>query len=720
MLCYVELRCDDNELLIIGVYRVSFSELHLKKFYTSSEDNVLLDFYIPVLENAIRYDRLAGFFSSSSLAIAAKGVAKLINNDGYMRIVASPRLSKNDINTIASAQLNPENYIEKIIIDEINYVNNEFIYDHLRALGWMVANGKLDLKIAIVTDENGRLMNSDQIEEYGLFHQKVGILYDSNGETISFSGSINESATAWLNNIEEFKVFRSWIDDENDYLKNDQEKFEKIWHGQSSRIKLINVPKAIKDKLISISPEDVNIINWDKYRRFSLKPKKTVLFEHQNNAISNWLEKGKKGIFEMATGTGKTLTALGCLDKAFYSIDKYLVIVSCPTKHLISQWENEIKNYNSKFDRLIIADGDNPKYKKYLTESLIDINLGYIRNVFVLTTHRTLSSDNFIQIVKKHKDQINYFLIADEVHGLGSNENRNALIEEYDYRLGLSATPKRWYDELGTEYLNNYFGSVAFEFGLEKALSKINPMTGKTYLTPYRYIPKRLSLCEEEIEEYIRITHSIVKNLSDENGLKQDILERFIFKRANVIKNAYAKYETLKNIICDISPVSSTIVFCSPQQINEVMSILNNFGLTVHRFTEKQGTKPEAKYGHISQREYLVNKFSEGTYQALVAIKCFDEGVDVPNAKNAILMASSTNPREYIQRIGRVIRRAPGKAEANIFDLIVAPSIDQLPPELKEIEVRIFNKEFIRAEEIAKHAINNAEALEELYTIKRS
>jgi len=163
---------------------VSFSELHLKKFYTSSEDNVLLDFYIPVLENAIRYDRLAGFFSSSSLAIAAKGVAKLINNDGYMRIVASPRLSKGDISTIASAQLNPENYIEKIIIDEINYIDDDFIYDHLRALGWMVANGKLDLKIAIVTDENGRLMNSDQIEEYGLFHQKVGILYDNNSNII--------------------------------------------------------------------------------------------------------------------------------------------------------------------------------------------------------------------------------------------------------------------------------------------------------------------------------------------------------------------------------------------------------------------------------------------------------------------------------------------------------------------------------------------------------
>jgi superfamily II DNA or RNA helicase len=262
---------------------------------------------------------------------------------------------------------------------------------------------------------------------------------------------------------------------------------------------------------------------------------------------------------------------------------------------------------------------------------------------------------------------------------------------------------------------------VVYEFKLKDAINTINSYTGETYLTPYRYIPKFISLNTEEIEEYISKTRAIVMKFNKiKNDEDKDVfLESLLFRRADIIKNAENKYKALEELLDVISStIRWTIIYCNPQQIDVVMKIINKRGIISHRFTMEEGTVPDKKYGNISEREFLLQKFAENKYQVLIAMKCLDEGVDIPPARKAILMASSGNPREYIQRIGRVIRRYPGKEEAIIYDIIVVPSFNKLVPEFRAIEWNIFKKEIERYEYIAMNSINNAEALELIYNIK--
>ena len=246
---------------------MSLRDVELKRAYDSDFDDVLSDFYIPVLSQAVEYKRLAGFFSSTSLAVAAKGISKLIRNGGCMKLICCARLSKADVKMIQEAQENPINTIEKVMTRDIEDLENEFVRDHVRALGWMIANEQLNIKVAIVCDEKGYPLHKEIIEKKGIFHQKVGILEDIDGNRVSFSGSVNESATGWLGNIEEFKVFRSWVDPENEYLSADHDKFEKYWRGSPARTKVIEIPTAVREKLIEISPQRIDEINLGKWLR---------------------------------------------------------------------------------------------------------------------------------------------------------------------------------------------------------------------------------------------------------------------------------------------------------------------------------------------------------------------------------------------------------------------------------------------------------------------
>jgi superfamily II DNA or RNA helicase len=199
---------------------------------------------------------------------------------------------------------------------------------------------------------------------------------------------------------------------------------------------------------------------------------------------------------------------------------------------------------------------------------------------------------------------------------------------------------------------------------------------------------------------------------------KEELLELLLFQRANIVKDAELKYQALHSVLDELVPLKWTLIYCSPRQIDQVMEIINQRRVIAHRFTAIEGTEPDNRYGGLSEREFLLDKFAEGRYQVLVAMKCLDEGVDVPPARTAILMASSGNPREYIQRIGRVIRRFPKKEEATLYDLIVVPGFGRISTGLADMEWRIFQKELERYEEIAMTAVNNAEALRLVYDIK--
>jgi superfamily II DNA or RNA helicase len=287
--------------------------------------------------------------------------------------------------------------------------------------------------------------------------------------------------------------------------------------------------------------------------------------------------------------------------------------------------------------------------------------------------------------------------------------------------LGLSATPKRWFDDSGTQCLYDYFGDVISEFGLDKAVSTINPATHETYLTPYKYLLKFVNLNNEELEDYIEKTKKMTILMQGSKGdfdKEKRIFELLLFERANIIKNADAKYETLRTILAGLETHKWTIIYCSPQQIDRVMDIVNEFGFSTHRFTMNEGVQPEKRYGNISEREYLLKCFGDGDIDILVAMKCLDEGIDIPQARQAIFLSSSGNPREYVQRIGRVLRRFPEKDEALVFDIIVTPRIEKLSADIAKIELKIFNKELLRYEYIAKCAANNAESMSAIYDVR--
>ena len=430
------------------------------------------------------------------------------------------------------------------------------------------------------------------------------------------------------------------------------------------------------------------------------------LWNHQTEAINNWLDNGSRGLLEMATGTGKTLTALGCLKEKIIRENKLLVVIACPFNHLVSQWERELEKIGI-FSHKMTADSTNPKWKKELKNALIDIKIGTYNYIIVLTTHKTMSSPKFIDLINDGSNKDNEtLLIVDEVHGIGAPEMRKGLISRYDYRLGLSATPSRWMDEDGTGEIMDFFQGTVFKFDLQKAINTINPSTGESFLCPYEYKPYLVDLNYEEISSYNELSKKIAQAYSKGNSLPE-----LISNRHEIVDNASNKYGSLKNILDNIPNIKHTLVYCSPRQIESVQKILNEKAIIQHKFTMKEGVHKRKEYGGLSQREYLLKNFDEGVYEALVAIKCLDEGVDIPSAKIAVMMSSTRNPIQYVQRRGRILRRAPGKEKAIIYDLIVIPQPDLEDYEYKKVERELIQKEIDRYREFAATAINHEDCL---------
>ena len=441
-----------------------FRDLRLKRTYSSDTDDILRDFYIPALQVSVEYQRLAGFFSSGALAVAARGLLGLIKNNGKMRLIVCPKLYKDDVEAILEAKGNPESYIAKNMLFELEDLTEGFIKDHVRALGWMIANNRLDIRVCLPFDEKDRFHDAKSIALGGLFHQKVGILKDKDGNCITFSGSINETPSGWLGNIEEFKVFRSWEPMEQDYQQSDISKFTRFWDGDSPTICTLPIPEAVRQRLIEISPKDIEDITLQRWVStfFSQKRKTIELFDYQKDAVGKWLGNGKKGIFEMATGTGKTFAAIGCIEKVFQDGSAQSVVIATPYQHLSQQWAGEIKKYGLEHGEIIFADSSHTGWKNMLADSLIDLSLHNKNLIVVMTTHDTLCSKDFNDILKQNRGTSSILLIADEVHGLGATQSRKRLSDEYNLRLGLSATPHRWMDYIGTKMILEYFGEVIY------------------------------------------------------------------------------------------------------------------------------------------------------------------------------------------------------------------------------------------------------------------
>lgn len=678
----------------------SFQELKFKEHYDSQRDDLLNDFYIPALANCKKYRRIVGYFNSKSLSSVASGLKEFILNGSKMDLICGVDLDPSDVNMVKFASENPEEIIASNFLNELEDIEEGIVKNHIEILGWMIANKLLRIRVAIKVDEFG----IPKVKGAGILHYKIGLMEDFEGNLISFSGSINETASAWESNLEEFHLFRSWNIGELVHLKENQDTFSDLWNSKRDSYIVFDIPEAVEQKLIDLSPKKFDKLNFDDFSfNNNNMDNKIKLYDYQREARDLWLENDKRGVFVMATGTGKTFTALSCLEKVFKEYSQVAAIISAPSKHLLSQWNNAIVNYGLSPDRVLIVNSD-VKWRPSLENALLDIRLNNLNKLIILVTHDTLPSVDFMNMLKQNK-KTNYFLIGDEMHGLGSNYRKTGLMEEYDFRLGLSATPTRYSDD-ESDVLFNFFGEELYKFSLKKAIYSYNPATNQSYLTPYNYFPYFLNLTRSELQDYKKLTLMLFKynNKDDPESVKSR--ESIYFKRAEIIKDAKNKLSVLNIILEDMDDYSGLIVYCSHNQIEDVMNILLDHGIVFHKFTMGEGTNPSSKFGGISERDMILEEFSNGAYQALVAMHCLDEGVDVPSASKAIFMCSSNSSREFIQRIGRVIRRAPGKTHADIYDLIVKPADDMFDSSLKNFEKSIFEKEKERYKKIGLIAEN--------------
>ena len=690
----------------------TLTTLRLKRKYDSDDCcddplHIVNTFLLPCLSCSSSYSRITGFFSSSSLSIASEGIAELIRNGGVMKVVTSPRLSKEDVEAILSG--NDDLIIANRLAEEIT---SEFIENEsLEAMGWMIAHDRLEIRVVVLTDSNGNVLPSDNVE--GMFHSKVGIFEDCEGNIVSFSGSINESATGWSKNIESFTVFCSWLsEDQFNYTMDNKSEFEKYWNmGQHNRSKTISFPDAVRNKWIKN-----NIPDKQEELKIFRSGGSLRIRNYQKDAIDNWFINSKLGIFSMATGTGKTITALLALKQLLSSNRKALVVIVVPFQHLIEDpWEKTLKRIIPDDVRklnVIHAFNSSSVWIKVANDFAFKFDFGLIDNIVYLTTYDTFSREKFINHISSIKLPLKFgdkILIADEVHYAGSEEYRNGLLDCYNCRLGLSATPSRYLDDGGTSYITAYFDRVVYDFPLNRAITEINPDTGESFLTPYYYYPIFITLNNDELKLYNDYSKKISKFSNPNELTPSQIKQRnmLLIQRSRILKNAYNKLETLKLNLESYKNeglLDHCIIYCSDgrdendvRSVESVISSLNSLEIRCHEFTANEDFKERAR---------ILEGFDSGEYKVLVAIRCLDEGVDVPSTRNAFILASTGNPKEYVQRRGRVLRRFKGKEFAKIYDFIIVPNEPSIDP---VSEVQIFENESRRFIEFAKYSLNKDE-----------
>ena len=722
---------------------MSLKDKYIKNEYRSLLDNVVQDFYIPLLKEAVSYKRAVGFFSSSSLVELTKGIASMAERDGKIQIVASPYLSDEDVEAIKKGYAAREEIIENAVLRQISDETLDYYsMQRLNLLACLIAQGVLDIRIAYTEGKNG----------IGMYHEKMGLIEDADGNVVAFSGSMNESATAMSINYETIDVFRSWGDEnEKERVLLKQNAFQSIWTDSEPNIKVVEFPKisqALIDKYKRSAPNfAVDDEQFDskmpRSRRFTdgqtvittaavgaRIPDTITLHEYQQEAIASWVGDNYHGIFDMATGTGKTYTGLGAIAKLSEDLnDKLAVIIVCPYQHLVEQWVEDIVRFNIK---PIIGYSSSPQkdWKSRLSKAVRDQKLRADKSFFCFVcTNATFTNDHVQEQISKVHSPV--LLVVDEAHNFGAASYARLLDDRFTYRLALSATLERHRDEEGTAILYNFFGKKCIEYPLERAIDEDK-------LTPYKYYPVVVHLNEDELGNYEQLSYEMSKCIIKDKRGKYKLNkhgEILALKRARIVAGATEKLDALREQIQPYIHDNNILVYCGAtnvldehsdfsssdagdvRQIEAVTNILGNeFGMDVAQFTSKE---------NMETRASIKEQFQRGDrLQALVAIKCLDEGVNIPGIRTAFILASTTNPKEYIQRRGRVLRKAPRKPYAVIYDFITLPrpldSVASLTTEQAQRDLALVKNELARLKEFGRLSQNSMDANNLIWDIQEA
>lgn len=701
---------------------MGFKDIPIKNEYRSLIDDVVKDFYIPLLGEAVLYQRAVGFFSSSALVTTSKGIKGLVQNGGKIQIIASPKLSVSDIEEIKKGY-EVRQIIEKALLRELETPDNQIELEKLSFIARLVADGVLDIKIAFLSTKN----------VIAMYHEKMGLITDSDGNTVAFSGSMNESENAFKENYESFDTFCSWTNDFERVITK-QMAFKAIWEDYEPGVETLDFPEAVKKRLYEYNPnlrKSERMTSSDDTKiTFSVEGKGAIYlpddFEirgYQRIAIENWESRNFRGIYDMATGTGKTLTALASVEYLFRkNSNRLAIVIVCPYQHLVEQWIEDIVRFGIH-PIIGYSTSSQKNWKKNLEQAVRSFSLGVSDMFCFVTTNASFVTKGVQeQIVQLYKDAL---FIVDEAHNMGAANYRKYLPEAFEFRLALSATIDRHNDDIGTTALTSYFGNKCIEYSLKDAIE--NQM-----LTRYFYYPVLTYLDEDELEEYLELTHQLATALTKRGSklVLSEYAKQLLIKRSRVVAGTRGKLLELKKQIMPYKDDNHLLVYCGAttiketdvenmnfgtKQIDLVTDLLGNeLGMRVGRFTSQESSQ---------ERSQIRAAFAEGEMlQALVAIKCLDEGVNIPSIRTAFILASSTNPKEYIQRRGRVLRKFPGKDFAVIYDFITLPfSIDSLGLQNQEVidsAKGLVKREIIRMLDFAEIAENPSETSDLIYNLK--
>lgn len=714
------------------------------KFYKEE----VFDLYYRTLCNANSWDVGLGYFSLSSLKLLAYPLSKfIINNQGKIRIYCNERISEADYKVLSNTNYSLDNLnVFKDLIEMKNALEGKNSELFSQCISYLIQNNLLELKV-LINSNNSR----------GISHHKNSVFKDSKNNIVVLSGSANASEQAFLFNREDTNAFCSFWN-EKSATKNINatiEEFEKTFiHGDEDWKILEIKSNELKAKLdeIGFRKIDRNSLKSEvdkyikkNYRKFSKEIQKEIISElsnlnndphfpsfngkkseprpYQIEANTEWIKNDYRGIFAMATGTGKTITSLNCAVEEFKKNNEYSIIITVPTVTLVNQWIDEAKKFNFKN---IISTTTNKNWDSDLRRVLLNKQHGIGNNydyVFI-ATYASFNKPKCQKLIKKIIDK-NTLLIADEAHNLGASTSLKNLPHNINKRIGLSATPERIYDDAGSIKLYEFFNSFpplyTYKFSMREAIDK-------GFLTPYYYYPYFVHLEHDELEQYLEITRQLVKFFDFANGKFKDSATSLLIKRKRIVHKAQNKKDCLRKIFEDVSLKNKSLKFTfvyvpegfepnaevddnsdieeeDVRIINDYSEIISSFGYKTYQFL-----------GETKNREKILNQFKNGELEILTAMKALDEGVDIPITKNAIFCASTGNPRQFIQRRGRVLRLFEGKKHANIYDMVVTPSIELMVNEdadLREMEIRIFRGELNRVANFLYSSENMMEVINE-------
>lgn len=674
-----------------------------------------IEFYNRVLPCAKLYCRAVGFFSSTSFLEISYGILSLVKNEGKMLLITSPRLNEDDVEAIKKGYESRKDVYLNAFKREISMPKTINEQNRLNILANLIENGILEIKIAVT-----------QNPEVSMYHEKIGLFVDCDGNKIAISGSMNESETAISENFESFQVFCSWKIGEDKRVKTCEDDFYAMWKNEQNSLEVFDFPELPRElikayKTMSLSKSDLKqkadlyaeekselCVIHDSFEAAKMRnsffrfPENLFIRPHQQKAIERFVEDDFQCLFAMATGTGKTLTSLFAANELSCRTQLDAILIIVPLKDLVDQWENDIRKY---FFETIITVRSGLQWKEKIDDLLLLKVLGKGKSegrLIIITTYDSFSL-NDQKILSAFGE--NVLIIADEVHKFGAKSYSQKLPKEIKFRIGLSATPKRPYDERGTKAIFDYFcpSEKSYEFGIKEAIDA-------NMLCHYNYYPKIIVMTDDEMDSYELISEKVSRmsaivnngNASEED---EERLEQLLKERHRIIERAANKKDEFIILMKEQLKIykDKTIIFCPDGTDDSGNDLLSLYKSELWNSLKLKGKIVRmSEYVQGTSRK-IINDFSAGAIDILFAKQRLNEGIDIPAARRAIFISSSTSEREFIQRRGRVLRKASGKKIAEIFDFIVVPCRASVCSD------SIINNEIKRAMNFAVTADNYAE-----------